>query len=664
MNVREFHAPRRACRGELGVLGLWCVNESKRGGASFHQVIAQNMLLARPRRILIRGVERARLLSSSPGQVYQSKIETGELKPDACQLAALEHLDRLYSEMEGWTPLPPPPPPPPPKTKEWRGPKFDAYGQPIGGGAMYTGVDNKASDGGGGGFFSAISSFFGGGGGAKGSSSSDAEPTLDGLEAVPRGVYMHGGVGCGKSLLMDTFFDCAPLDPSLKRRVHFHEFMLEVHKRIHELRQASPEMGDPMPYVAYDISSSTKLLCFDEFQVTDVADALVMRRLFRMLFSHGLVMVATSNRIPSDLYKNGIQRDSFLPFIDDLNARCHAHDLASGTDYRTLAVVASNTGGTYMHPLNGETAQQADELFRRLTKGDRTAPQTLKLRGRELHVPAAAHAVARFTFDELCGRPLGAEDYLGIATAFHTVLVEEVPPLSLNEINQVRRLITMVDAFYDNHVRLILTAAVPADELFAPSRGGAGGDAIDPSLEKHGDLLGTAKYVPDAQDEVFAFDRTLSRLREMQTHAYLVRAATQGSGGHALFSENRVPVLLYEAGTAVSAAEARELFTAYDVDASGALERVEVRLLLQDLTERRRGHRNVSDEELDLAMGEMDVDGNGDVSVHEFVDFLTARSLSNVAVTSYGHTSGEGVMDTGGMRRSQGVSRSAAVPDS
>ena len=195
MNVREFHAPRRACRGELGVLGLWCVNESKRGGASFHQVIAQNMLLARPRRILIRGVERARLLSSSPGQVYQSKIETGELKPDACQLAALEHLDRLYSEMEGWTPLPPPPPPPPPKTKEWRGPKFDAYGQPIGGGAMYTGVDNKASDGGGGGFFSAISSFFGGGGGAKGSSSSDAEPTLDGLEAVPRGVYMHGGVG-------------------------------------------------------------------------------------------------------------------------------------------------------------------------------------------------------------------------------------------------------------------------------------------------------------------------------------------------------------------------------------------------------------------------------------------------------------------------------------
>ena len=535
---------------------------------------------------------------------------------------------------------------------------MDAYGEPIGGGAMYTGVDNN--DGSGGGFFSSLSSMFGGGGGG-GDSSASAEPTLASLGDVPRGVYMYGGVGCGKSLLMDTFFDCVPLAMGRKRRVHFHEFMLEVHRRFHELRQASPEMGDPMPYVAYDISAATSLLCFDEFQVTDVADALVMRRLFRYLFAHGLVMVATSNRKPTELYKNGIQRDSFLPFIADLEERCLAHDLASGTDYRTLHAISAG-GGTYMTPLSAETAANIDALFGRLTKGGPAPAQTLRLRGRELQVPAAANSVARFTFNELCGRPLGAEDYLGIASAFHTVIVEDVPALSLNEINQVRRLITMVDAFYDQHVRLILSAAEPAERLFVADRAGKGKEAADQPLDRHGDLLGTSKYVPSAQDEVFAFDRTLSRLREMQSHAYLVRAATEGAGGHALFSFNRVPVMLYETGSALSPSEARELFTSYDVDASGALEPPEIRLLLQDLCERRRGHRNVSDEELEQAFGEMDTDGNGDVSLSEFTDYLTNRALSNVNVTTFG--GGDvGVRDDDfGARKSRGVSRAAAVP--
>jgi protein AFG1 len=601
----------------------------------------------------------------SPLQAYDAGVKSGELRRDHCQEAALEHLERLYDEMCSWEPLPPPPPPPPPGKKEWRGPKFDAYGQPIGGGAMYTGVDNKQGGDSGGGFFSAIGSFFGGGGGGEKNSKGGgegADPSLEGLDAVPRGVYMHGGVGCGKSFLMDTFFDCAPLERGQKRRVHFHEFMLEVHKRMHELRRDSPDMGDPMPYVAYDISVTTKLLCFDEFQVTDVADALVMRRLFRFLFSHGLIMVATSNRQPTELYKNGIQRDSFLPFIDDLQLRCESHDLASGTDYRTLHAVSAG-GGTYLHPLGPETSARIEELFRRLTKGEKAPAQTLRLRGRELEVPAAGSSVARFTFNELCGRPLGAEDYLGIASAFHTVIVEEIPKLSLNEINQVRRLITMVDAFYDQHVRLVLTAAVAASDLFVPDRS-QGKDARDPTLAAHGDLLGTSKYVPSAQDEVFAFDRTLSRLTEMRTHAYLVRAASAGSGGHALFNQNRVPAILYEAGTALSKAEAQQLFTSYDVDASDSLEWPEIKLMLQDLCERRRGHRNVSDEEVDHAMREMDTDGNGDVSMQEFVHYMETHSLSNMNVTSFGDDSEVPEAPAPAKARGARVSRSATVPDS
>lgn len=210
-----------------------------------------------------------RLLGSTPGplEVYRSRIASGELRADECQEAALVNLEQLHAEMLTWEPRTPPPPPPPPKEKEWKGPKFDAYGQPVGGGAMYTGVDNKQASDDGGGLWSTLTSFLSGGsgGGGSGGSSASADPLLCGLDDVPRGVYMYGGVGCGKSLLMDTFFDCVPLEAGRKRRVHFHEFMLEVHRRMHELRQSMP-YGDPLPYVAHDISSTTKLLCFDEFQ--------------------------------------------------------------------------------------------------------------------------------------------------------------------------------------------------------------------------------------------------------------------------------------------------------------------------------------------------------------------------------------------------------------
>ena len=228
-------------------------------------------------------------------------------------------------------------------------------------------------------------------------------------------------------------------------------------------------------------------------------------------------------------------------------------------------------------------------------------------------MPSAANLVARFSFSELCGRPLGAEDYLGIAAAFHTVVVESVPQLTLNELNQVRRFITMIDAFYDQHTRLIITAQVAAEDLFVAER---------PS--NHAPAGGGTTSVQPAQDEVFAFDRTLSRLKEMRSHKYLVRAAT---GGNRLASkEKRIPALLYEEGTAVSASEAAALFQSYDVDASGSLEPPEVRMLLEDLCERRRGHRNVTDEEVEHAISFMDSDGNGEVTLAELTAFSSKTS--------------------------------------
>ena len=200
--------------------------------------------------------------SGSPKAVYRAMVEAGQLRSDDRQEAALVHLQRLYDELLEWKPPVQLPPPPPPKAKVWRGPQFDKYGQPTGGGAMYTGVDNQESSPSPS-IWSRVSSMFSGSrdGDDRGAAAS-TEPVLSNLSSVPQGVYMHGGVGCGKSLLMDTFFDCAPLDASRKRRVHFHEFMLEIHKRMHELRQINPEMGDPVPYVAHDISTATNLICF------------------------------------------------------------------------------------------------------------------------------------------------------------------------------------------------------------------------------------------------------------------------------------------------------------------------------------------------------------------------------------------------------------------
>uniref|UniRef100_A0A7S3AUH3 EF-hand domain-containing protein n=2 Tax=Haptolina ericina TaxID=156174 RepID=A0A7S3AUH3_9EUKA len=522
----------------------------------------------------------------SPLVVYRAAIAAGHLREDLQQMRALQPLEELHNKLKTFRPPPVPVSPPNAHPDIASDPGKGLWEKMI---FMLSRADPPVDD------------------------------KLKNLEGVPRGVYLFGGVGCGKTLLMDTFFDCAPLQHEEKRRVHFLEFMLEVHQRMHQLRQGHPEMGDPVPQVAFDIASSTKLLCFDEFQVTDVADALVMRRLFHLLFQSGLVMVATSNRPPRQLYQNGIQRESFLPFIDELEQRCHCYDLDSDSDYRMLAQISSGAG-MYVHPLNDETRQQVESLFRGLLAGDRTCPQTIRLGGRDVEVPLAGinKKVARFTFDGLCGKPLGAEDYLGIAASFHTVLVEDVPLLTLNDINQVRRFITLVDAFYDNHVKLIISAAVAPEHLFMPE--GQGSCQMSSK--------GARGYVPATQDEVFAFARTLSRLNEMRSHAYLIRAA---AGGH-LLAREAMPVILFETDSIISEKEANDLFTSYDVDASGLLELPEVHLLLQDLTERRVGHRNVMEAQVQHAFRSMDANDNGEVSRSEFLKWVNT-SLANLKLT-------------------------------
>jgi len=307
---------------------------------------------------------------------------------------------------------------------------------------------------------------------------------------APRGIYLWGGVGRGKSMLMDLFFTRATVQP--RRRVHFHEFMLEVHAAIHAHRSASGD--DPIPAVAARIAAGARLLAFDELQVRDVADAAILSRLFTALFDAGVTIVATSNRPPSDLYRNGLNRQLFLPFIALLEARLDVIGLNGPTDYRLQRL-----GGmpTYSPP-NGPAASAAlAEAFFRLTDypvEDRANVPTATLAvagGRTLFVPKSLKGVAVFSFSRLCRQPLGAADYLAVARRYHTVILVGVPRLSPDLRNEAARFVTLIDALYEYHVKLLIAAdALPA-ELYP------------------------------AGDGAFEFERTASRLMEMQSARYL-----------------------------------------------------------------------------------------------------------------------------------------------
>ena len=305
-------------------------------------------------------------------------------------------------------------------------------------------------------------------------------------EFPPQGLYIFGDVGRGKSMLMELFFASAPV--AKKRRVHFHAFMLEVHGRIHEWRQARAIGDDPVLPLARAIAAETTLLCFDEFQVEDVATAMILRRLFTALFDAGVVVVATSNLPPRDLYKDGLQRESFLPFIDLLCERLDILEMAGGMDYR----LARLKGLSVYHTPLGPAAEAAlNEAFRRLTDDAAGAPMTLDVQGRRLTIPLAAHGVARFTFAELCERPLGAADYIALAAHFHTLILSGIPILSPARRDEAKRFLILIDALYEHAAKLICSAEAPPDRLYP------------------------------AGDGAKAFLRTTSRLIEMQAADYM-----------------------------------------------------------------------------------------------------------------------------------------------
>jgi cell division protein ZapE len=307
-------------------------------------------------------------------------------------------------------------------------------------------------------------------------------------EESPQGLYLFGGVGRGKSMLMDLFFAAAPVER--KRRVHFHAFMLEVHDSLHEQRQEHSAEGDVLGSLAARIAADSWLLCFDEFQVGNIADAMLLGRLFAALFDLGVVVVATSNVAPDDLYQGGLQRERFLPFIAVLKEKLDILELDGVTDYRRERIKGMSV---YHQPLDAAAESALADAFARLTDGAAGAPTSLSVQGRALSVPKAAMGVACFRFADLCGQPLGAADYIAIATHFHTVIVDGIPLMSCEQRNEARRFMTLVDALYEHKTNLICAAAGPPDRLY-PSGDGA-------------------------QE----FRRTASRLLEMQSVDYLGR---------------------------------------------------------------------------------------------------------------------------------------------
>lgn len=298
-------------------------------------------------------------------------------------------------------------------------------------------------------------------------------------EDMPQGLYLWGGVGRGKSMLMDLFV--GHLDIAEKRRVHFHAFMQEVQAGIHAARQAGAQ--DAILPVAAELSKGLRLLALDEMQIGDIADAMIVGRLFEKLFEAGVVVVTTSNRAPDELYENGLNRQLFLPFIALLKDRLALHELVSPTDYRQGRLAG---GQTYFTPLGTEAREGVAAVWSRLV-GERTPkPVLLRVKGREVELPLACSGVARASFYELCGKPLGPADYLAIAGAVRVLIVENIPRLSRQNFNEAKRFVILIDALYEAGVRLIASAAAEPEYLYVEGEGS------------------------------FEFERTASRLREMQ----------------------------------------------------------------------------------------------------------------------------------------------------
>ena len=376
-------------------------------------------------------------IAAGPLPAYRAKLAAGELRADAAQALAAEKLQDLWRRTRGYDPR----------------------------------ADSDAASPEEGGF---LSRFF------------RRKPVDEAPGDVPTGLYLVGEVGRGKSMLMDLFFDTA--DVPRKRRIHFHQFMQTCHARVHAWRRANPGGTDPIPPLAATITGEAALLCFDEFQVHDVADAMILGRLFEALFARGTVVVATSNTAPDDLFRGKPGRDAFLPFIGLIKKRLDVLHLQAQGDYRRDRVRGMPT---WHSPDDGRSERALDAAFRELTGVARGEPATLSVLGRRVAVSQSVRCVARASFDELCGVPLGPADYLALATHYHTLVLDGVPRLGPANFDRARRFITLVDALYEHRCKLVASAAAQPDALY--ERG----------------------------ENAHMFQRTASRLAEMQSQEYL-----------------------------------------------------------------------------------------------------------------------------------------------
>ncbi|KAF8306456.1 AFG1-like ATPase [Clavulina sp. PMI_390] len=404
----------------------------------------------------------------SPTSRYHELVERSILRDDAHQRTIIKILQDLHDKLDGYKR--------PPLSAVASQPNSSVFGR-----------------------------FFGG---------SKGEPLDINLDA-PKGLYLYGDVGTGKSMLMDLFYDTLPSSIKKKRRVHFHAFMIEIHKALHKQAERGVPVEDAISPVATELAKEVEVLCFDEFQVTDIVDAMILRRLLERLIDCGVVMVMTSNRHPDDLYKNGIQRDSFIPAIELLKNRLKVTDLNSGTDYRKLPRTLSKV---YYHPINHENEREFDKLFDAVTGGDIELDRRLTVWGRDLVIPSSGNGAARFTFNELCGNPLSAADYIEITRTFGTIFIDDIPLMNLNSKDKARRFITFIDACYESKTKLFTLSEVPVFEVFSNEKSNGN---ISDHMRSVMDDLGLSKEIVGAssiftgEEEIFAFARACSRLVEM-----------------------------------------------------------------------------------------------------------------------------------------------------
>jgi cell division protein ZapE len=368
---------------------------------------------------------------AGPLAAYRQKLASGELATDPAQAAAAERLQDLWAKLRG----------------------YDPPTQPERNGFMSRLLRRRA---------------------------------VDEAPAGPNGLYLVGEVGRGKSMLMDLFFGQAQV--ARKQRIHFHAFMQDVHARAHAWKQANPGGADPVPPLADAVASRAALLCFDEFQINDIADAMILGRLFEALFERNVVVVATSNTAPDDLFRGRPGRDAFLPFIDLIKKHLDVLVLDGGRDFRRERLRGQTT---WWVPANGRADAALDRAFADLAGGAPGRAERLSVQGRTLRVPLAAGGVCRWDFEALCGQPLGPGDYLAIATHYEALVLDGVPRLGPENYDRARRFITLVDALYEHRVKLVASAEAQPDQLYERGEGAR------------------------------AFERTASRLEEMQGDEWL-----------------------------------------------------------------------------------------------------------------------------------------------